>query len=245
MATVTNQTGKNLKKLGEALPTLNSPTKEQTMTSQSNDEQGYTDKQEQRRCHDLWALAGIDDRHAHCKWDNLNKHEKWFAQYHKANRIVNNGEIALFLGDRGNGKTQCAIELIRMACKIGKLCRYVRCREVGMKLREAYGQSSGLTELQAVNNFVRPHLLVIDECQERMDTDFEARSFSLILDKRYGAMKPTILIANCDQKAMVQIIGSSVCDRVKEGGGALLFDWPSFRHQKQGDSDGKPSVLRE
>ncbi len=213
---------------------------EKTTTSQSSAEPpDYKVRQDQQRAYELWSNSGVNKRHREGTIDELAKHEKWAARMQKAGQIIDNGGIVLFLGDRGNGKTQCAVEIIREQCRLLKSCMYVRSREIGMKLREAYGRGSdsALTELQAVGIFVKPHLLVIDECQERMDTDFEVRSFSLILDKRYADLLPTILIANCSQKTMTDIMGSSVCDRVKEDGGALMFDWPSFRQQKQGDSD--------
>lgn len=218
-------------KLGAALPNLS--TKGQTMTSPTKGSAvDHKILQEQRRFRELLGDSGIEIRHTLKHLPELLDHSKWAYTLLRATAIACDGGIAMFLGDRGTGKTQAAIELIRDTCNNGKSARYVRCREIGMKLREAYGKDGTVTEMAAVAHFVKPHLLVIDECQERMDTDFEARSFSLILDKRYGAMKPTVLIANCDQKAMREIIGASVCDRVKEGGGCLMFDWASFRKQK-------------
>lgn len=147
-----------------------------------------------------------------------------------------------FLGDRGNGKTQMGIALIKHVIRTEKIDidsaqwgkppmigLYVRAREIGMMLRECYKQTSTLTEKQAVDQFCHPKILVIDECQERPDSDFEQKSLTLILDKRYGAMKPTVMIANCDDAAFRKVIGASAVDRLRENGGILPFDWPSFR----------------
>lgn len=162
---------------------------------------------------------------------NLAEHAKWASAYEQAMAVAERGELCVLLGPRGNGKTQCAVEIIRMFCRRVLSCLYVRSREVGMRLRQAYGSMSTLTEIAAVRQFQEPHLLVIDECQERPDRDFELRSFTLILDRRYGALRPTILIANCTPEQFATLMGGSVTDRLKEGGGIVPFDWPSFRTQ--------------
>jgi len=162
--------------------------------------------------------------------ETMLKHNKFNIAYQKSLSVVKKNNTVLLLGDRGNGKTQCGIEIIRSICFNDlRFCRYIRCREIGMKLREAFGDKSSLTEIQAMEQFVLPYLLVIDECQERMESDFEVRSLTLIIDKRYGECKPSVLIANCNEKDFRSLLGPSIVDRAKEGGGAVVFDWPSFR----------------
>ncbi len=177
----------------------------------------------------LWQEAKVDNRHADRKLADLLKHEAWAKQWYDYQSVIGGYGIRLFLGDRGNGKTQMAVEMIRLNCRAGKSAMYLRCREIGMKLREAFKDKNPLTEEQAINIFIKPHLLVIDECQERMETDFERRSLTLILDKRYGKLRPTILIANCRASAMLKLLGPSTFDRIGECGGVVKFTWPSLR----------------
>lgn len=177
----------------------------------------------------LWEQSGVDARHAPLRLDEFMEHEKWADALKRARRIVERNAMLVLLGDRGNGKTQLAVELIRQTCNNLKSAVYVRSREIGMCMRRAYGSDASITEIAAVDRFVAPHLLVIDECQERPDSDWEIRTLTLLLDKRYGAMKPTVMIANCTDEQFKDLMGSSIVDRLKEGGGRIMFDWPSFR----------------
>jgi DNA replication protein DnaC len=195
---------------------------------------------------DAFNAAGVDPRHKQAKIDIADGHQKWNAYYARACGIVDEGGCLVFLGSRGNGKTQMAVELIRRACMTRPLtprqlegrdgppniARYLRAREIGMAIRESYRQGAQETERKAVEKFIEPWLLVIDECQERPDSDHETRTLTLIMDKRYGAMRPTIMIANSTAQEFADLVGKSVTDRIHEGGGVLIFDWPSFRRKQ-------------
>lgn len=192
---------------------------------------------------EAFRASGVDKRHADRKLADLLKDEEWARYWPIARKVVESGGMLALLGDRGTGKTQLAVELVRAVCRetpldpehvmwSGKppvIAVYVRAREIGMKFRECYDKDSTMTELAAVSLFVRPRLLVIDECQERPDKDHETRTLTMILDKRYAAMSPTILIANCDEKALLGLFGPSVADRIKEGGGFIRFKCGNFR----------------
>lgn len=101
-----------------------------------------------------------------------------------------------------------------------------------MAIKMAYGLNAQITERDAVVSLTMPHLLVIDECQESSDSPWAAQTLTYVLDKRYGLMKPTVLIANCLKPQFVKLAGSSITDRIKESGGFLMFNWPSFRGVK-------------
>jgi len=177
----------------------------------------------------LFESSGVDKRHMMRKATELVGCPPWTEALAKARAVVARGGMAVLLGDRGTGKTQLAVELVRDACREIHSARYFRSREVGMFLREAYGDRASMTELQAINGLVSPWLLVIDECQERPDKDWEIRSLTLVLDKRYGSMKPTILIANCTPKQFQDLMGPSVVDRIREDGGVIACNWKGFR----------------
>ena len=185
--------------------------------------------------------TGFDARHLKKPQEELQTNPRWTTAVDKALALCRAGGIVTFLGDRGNGKTQASLQVARRlawmwsedpaSAEWETVIRYLRCREVGMAVRSAYGRDCG-TEMDAVSRFVAPRLLVLDECQERMDTDHEARTLTLVLDKRYGQMRPTILVANCTEAAFRELMGAAVIDRVKEGGGILVFKWESFRGKK-------------
>jgi DNA replication protein DnaC len=72
-------------------------------------------------------------------------------------------------------------------------------------------------------------LLVIDELQERGESDFENHKQTHIVDARYSRELPTILIANYTREEFAASVSPSILDRIRENGIGVFFDWPSFR----------------
>lgn len=202
----------------------------------------YEEEREQRVAVELWSLSRVEERHSSRKLKELTQHKEWAERFELGKPVIDGGGILALLGDRGVGKTQMAVEYIRRYCLAGKGCLYERARAIAMRLREAYGGRTSLTERQVMGEFVKPHLLVIDEAQERADTDWEIRSMTLLLDMRYAQMKPTIFIANCKQKQFKMLVGAAITDRLKEGGGVLELDWPSFRSIRSGKQEARPRL---
>ena len=181
----------------------------------------------------LWQEAGVDDRHGKKDTNELMQNIPWAAMVLKAWHLIQKGAPILgFLGDRGNGKTQAAALIIRKAVYEERSARYLRCRQVGMAIRAAYRADALTTEDQALRRLTEPWLLVLDECQERFDTDHELQTLTLLLDLRYGACRPTILVANMAEVAFCELMGAAVVDRMREGGGTMVFEGASFRTGK-------------
>ena len=65
--------------------------------------------------------------------------------------------------------------------------------------------------------------------QERGETAFENRLLTHLIDARYGAMRPTIIIANLTAKELGETLGPSIVDRVFEDGKRIDFTWDSYR----------------
>lgn len=119
---------------------------------------------------------------------------------------------------------------MRRACTKVRPCLYVRAREIGLMIREGYhSPEAGDSELAVIRRLASPWLLVIDEIQERPDTDFEKRCLTLLVDMRYGDRKPTILIGNVEPDNLADILPDSIIDRTNEDGGCLHLNWGSFR----------------
>jgi DNA replication protein DnaC len=72
-------------------------------------------------------------------------------------------------------------------------------------------------------------MLVIDEAQERGGTPWEDRILNHIIDRRYAAMIPTIIIANAKPDALVASLGESIADRMRETGGIIEITGTSHR----------------
>lgn len=219
--------------IGQILKRARCPTPEPMSPSQASKvEQDRLIRDRAMLFEDLWAATGIDRRHIEDMRDfaKLLQHDPWAKATWKIDEIVRAAGTAVVLGDRGNGKTQAAVAAGHRACWRGESVMYLRCREIGMAVRLSY-RSDEISEREAIQRFVEPHLLIVDECQERFNTEHELRTLTLILDKRYGAMVPTILIANCTAETFRALMGPSIVDRIRETGQVVMFDWPSFRGQ--------------
>lgn len=156
--------------------------------------------------------------------------EAWLQKRESLTRKLGSGFLLAFVGNRGPGKTQMAVELMRHQVQERvKSARYVHAIELFCALREPYADGATKRELKAIEEFTRPELLVIDEAQERAETQWEDRLLTFILNKRYDAEKDTILIANLKEEELLKALGNSVHSRLIETGGIVVFDWQSFR----------------
>lgn len=140
------------------------------------------------------------------------------------------GVLAALLGQRGTGKTCIAAGLVREAASRGMSALYVTAMDIFLSVRETFGEKATLTERKAIEVFLAPRLLIIDEMQERGETKWEDRLLTHLIDKRYGALnKDTILIANLQVRELIATLGPSIASRLSEAGGIIECKWGSFR----------------
>lgn len=151
----------------------------------------------------------------------------WMDHFRKVTGTVETGGIIALIGPRGTGKTRLAAESIRNHSPEKAI--YTTAMGLFLRIRASFGKSSKESEDQIVSELSRCPLLVLDEVQERGNTPWEDRLLTHILDRRYGAMSPTILIANLTLSALVDCLGDSITSRLNETGGILQIDGPSFR----------------
>lgn len=172
---------------------------------------------------------------------------EWVKAYGIATRVVERGGIAVLHGTRGGGKTRMASEIakhsdhansepLRVASALGGSVTEQRRHSVYrtamgffLEVRETFGKKSTRTEADVVRSMVEPGLLVFDEIQERGESAWENRLLTHVLDARYSAERPTILIANLTAAEMQVSLGPSIMDRINETGGAIEFTWKSYR----------------
>ena len=144
------------------------------------------------------------------------------------------------LGKRGTGKTAMACAMIGETLRLrerasifdqnaAQICRYTTAMEIFLRVRSTYQDEAAEKESDVLKAYRTPHLLVIDEIQERGDTAFEDRVLGHILDGRYSSMKPTILVGNLEPKELARSLGPSIADRLRESGAVIECNWGSFR----------------
>lgn len=173
--------------------------------------------------------AGVPKRHKDFRTTD-NSSPEWMTSYEKARQLMASGTLSALTGKRGVGKTQAGVCLIGLCCQnLQETALYTKALDVFLSIRNGNNPNSGTTEKKEIQKYISPHLLVIDAYEVRGDTAFENRIMDHIIDKRYDAEKPTVLITNDTAESLVASLGKSNIDRLREGGGIIQFEGDSFR----------------
>lgn len=134
------------------------------------------------------------------------------------------GAILILIGDRGTGKTVMATYWAGM---LGHGL-YTKAFDLFAAVKNTYHDSSKVREHEVLERYRRTDLLVIDEAQERKESDWENTLLTHLIDKRYDALKPTVIIANLKPEALDACLGPSIIRRVKETGALIECTWPPY-----------------
>lgn len=184
-----------------------------------------------RRQNENWTQSILNESKAPARQlNNLNieRTGPWSAAEQKIITKLGSGCLIALVGNRGCGKTQLAVEAIRASASRGKRARYCTATEFFIEIKAAYN-SQDRTEKDVLNQFARPLLLVIDEIGQRSESEWENRLLFELLNRRYNALKDTILISNQSADMFTKSLGPSLISRMQETGGLIECDWPSYR----------------
>lgn len=163
------------------------------------------------------------------EWERPQLDPVWMAHFGKVMQKSEDGGIIALIGPRGTGKTRLAAEAMRnLAPDKGS---YTTAMGLFLRIRASFGKNSRESEDEIVSELAKSPMLILDEVQERGNTAWEDRILTHILDRRYGAMVPTIIIANLTETALVECLGDSIVSRLTETGGVIEIDGPSHRTQ--------------
>lgn len=143
---------------------------------------------------------------------------------------LDEGGTVAVLGARGRGKTVMATWLAqqrRLACRSPGV--YVRAHDLFAMIRRAWHPTSQEDEWSVLQSYRTAPFLVVDEFQERSESDWENRTLVNILDHRHGAILPSVLIANLSGPDFMDSIGPSLTDRICQTGGIVECTWGNMR----------------
>ena len=166
------------------------------------------------------------------------------AAFKLARRFVKGWEKAkaggyglLFLGGCGTGKTHlaCAIMLELMERYLFVYPRYYKVSEIFSAVRSTYQTGVITNEEEMLKFFSSIQLLVIDEVGIQKGSEAEKRILFSILDNRVTSNKPTILMSNLGPKALAELLGDRLYDRVRSKCVPMLFAGPSMRKPATAD----------
>ena len=141
------------------------------------------------------------------------------------------GASLILSGNAGTGKTHLACGIAQVVITVhGKSAVYLTVGRAFRRVKDTYRKDSRKSEEEALRFFGEPDLLILDEIGVQYGSDAEKNILFEIVNERYEAMKPTILISNLAMASLTEYAGERVIDRMKENGGRLIvFDWKSHR----------------
>lgn len=164
-----------------------------------------------------------------------------FCKQYAANfaEVKKQGASIIFSGTVGTGKTHLSIGIANKIIADGHTALFCTAAGIIRRVRSSWGKNDE-SEVDAMNIFTMPDLLIIDEVGVQAGSDNEHQIMFEILNKRYENCLPSIMLTNLplqDQtengivrKGLKSFVGERLLDRMREGGGkAFTMDWKSGR----------------
>lgn len=132
----------------------------------------------------------------------------------------------LLLGACGTGKTHLAVAIAQETeGTYTTMMRLIR------HIRDAWKPGCKETDQQRIDRYAALPLLVIDEVGLQSGTENERQLATEVIDGRYVAELPTVIVSNETPDGLGRILGPRVMDRLAERGKLVHFDWPSRRRK--------------
>ena len=141
-------------------------------------------------------------------------------------QIVRDGGIGILIGSQGTGKTRLMAETARSTRPRGS--KYLKTSKLFRMVRATYS-SKFKTEDDVVEELTRVPVLFLDEFDKRSETPNENALLFSVIDDRFDLGRPTIIAGNIPAPELGKRIDPAILDRVKQGGGLVLFSGKSHR----------------
>lgn len=143
------------------------------------------------------------------------------------------GGSLLFSGETGTGKTHLACAVLQAVLDAGWSVRYTDAWALTQEVKATFTRGHHESEAQAMARYITPDLLVIDEIGVQYGSDTEKAILHRVLDQRYLAQRPGIVIGNLDLQGLQDYLGPRAVSRLHEAGGLLVtFDWEDHRMRR-------------
>lgn len=143
------------------------------------------------------------------------------------------GVSVILSGKVGNGKTHLACAVANYIIKnLNKTALFLNVVDAFSKIKATYTKKNGISEIDALNQFLEIDLLILDEFGVQIGSEHERMLFFRIINRRYEYLKPTILISNLSALE-IKKFEERIFDRLKENGVLLIFSGDSNRKNKK------------
>jgi DNA replication protein DnaC len=143
-----------------------------------------------------------------------------FATYRKQGRCL------IMCGNPGTGKNHLATAIFKTLHAAGFTALRVKASE----FLDAFWAKEFKERDDWLRGMFRVDLLILDEVEKCSKGEPAKNAMFRLIDGRYEAMSPTLVITNQARAELVETLGEPAYDRLTEGGSQrLVFDWPSRR----------------
>lgn len=194
-----------------------------------------------RKAEDTMAAligAGITPRFAAATFDSYRAEKepqhkalakcRAYAEQFPAN--FRTGRSLLLTGNVGCGKTHLASAIVRAVVADHGRALIIPAGDIVSIARASMVPGSGYTDRDAVAHLGGLDLLVIDEVGAQKGSEYELGLLHSIIDRRYQAVLPTVVISNLNAEGLKSYIGDRALDRLRQNGGQQVgFTWTSMR----------------
>lgn len=143
---------------------------------------------------------------------------------------VADGRCLVMVGNAGNGKTHLAVAILKEIMAQGFTGKYTTVYEAIEAIRETWRPGAAESEGAVVKRMAEVDLLILDEVGVQYGKESEQIELFKILNRRYNAVLPTVVISNVTGDDLKRYLGERVYDRLRENDGKVIpFDWESER----------------
>lgn len=186
------------------------------------------------------GMSGIPKRFRSRSFDNYKVSDGNAGQAHAVDvcrrysgnfqKVFLDGICLTMLGNVGNGKTHLACAIGNELVAKGHTVLFVGAYSVFSRIRATYRKDSEQSEMEVIESFVLPDLLILDEIGVQYGSDSESIWAHQIINRRYEEQKPTIIISNLTEEELGKYFGDRAMDRLAENKGVTIpFTWKSHR----------------
>lgn len=135
----------------------------------------------------------------------------------------------ILIGKPGTGKSHLCCGIVLELFRTHRVAR-IDLPDLIREIRATWHRDSPRSEESVLNHYGDLDLLIIEEVGTGAGTDDERARIFQVINRRYEAMLPTVVVSNLDMAALKLEIGERVIDRLREGERSLVvFDWQSHR----------------
>ena len=136
------------------------------------------------------------------------------------------GVCMVLRGNIGTGKNHLACAIARRVSAQGYSSVLLTVSEIIQRIRATWDRLSPETETEIIERFADVNLLILDEVGRQYGSEAERITLFQVIDARYRAMRPTMVISNLLLTEINDYLGRAAYDRLRENGGIFVnFNW--------------------